>query len=1583
MNNPEAERDLSAEHREKLHRQIALRLNDSERTRVCEFADLFFERVAASDLEARSAEDDASLVISTWKRFSRRAPDEVQIQVANPVHARDGWQSRHTAIWLMSRDMPFVVDSVLMALSHKGQVTHHLNNVVFSVDRDAAGAIESLGKEIGHPNRELLLYAEVDRLADADLVGLEGRLAETVADLQAVVDDFTVMKEKLGEIVEVSRAATAPDGDVDESLEFLDWLVKDNFTFLGFREFEYAGDCIRQVGDPLGILRLRGKASERKLSDQPERTRDFLLEGTLLAFSKSGTRSRVHRPAYPDYVGVRRFDDAGNVVGEYGFLGLYTSRVYWQDPLEIPVLRKKVAQVSARSGFDPGGFDGKVLAHMLATYPRDELFQIETDVLLETAVAITNFHERRLIRIFTRVENYGLFVNCLVYLPRDLFNTHARTKIEELLRDTFAAEDLDYDVHLTESILARLQYTIRIRPGAEVEFDRESLEHSITELISDWTTELGQAFQNAFGEATGRRYLREYADAFPAGYREGYSPRVAADDVAGMEQLSSNHPLLTRFYQLPEDAEDRLWLKVFHRGGPLPLSDLISKLENMGLEVVEERPHRIRKPSGDTFAIHDFLLIYRTRIDLSEASGRFNDAFERVWTGQVEDDGFNRLILSAGLTWRQVTMLRTYARYLQQIRFGFSQAFISDTLVTHSGISRMLFAYFESRFQPGDQTGETAGLQIQILQALEDVALLNEDRILRRILDLINATKRTNYYRLDGEDPKPYLSLKLAPVEIPDMPRPLPEFEVFVCAPHFEGVHLRGGAIARGGLRWSDRLEDYRTEVLGLVKAQIVKNGVIVPTGAKGGFVLKELRGGSPDVVNCYKQFISGLLDLTDNIVDGALVPPASVSRYDSDDPYLVVAADKGTSTFSDEANAVSDRYGFWLGDGFASGGSNGYDHKKMGITARGAWISVQRHFRELGVDVQNDDLTVLGIGDMGGDVFGNGMLLSESIRLVAAFNHLHIFVDPDPDPAVSHAERRRLFEGPSSSWEDYDRNKISPGGGVFSRKEKSIQLTKEMQEHFDLGVDRLAPDELIHELLKAPVDLIWNGGIGTYVKASSESDAETGDRANDHLRVDASELRARVVGEGGNLGITQRGRIEFALAGGSVNTDFIDNAAGVDSSDHEVNIKIALNSLVAAGDMTPKQRNSLLEEMTDEVAQLVLANTLRQTRTLSVARLHAASRQSEYRRFIGLMEAEAGLDRALEFLPTDEQLTERTGEGLTRPELSVLLAYAKIHIKQSLVGTDIDQDPLIQREILGAFPDSLTKRYESTILNHGLSREIIASQLANNLVDYMGITFVVHLLEFVGGSIDAMVRAYLSCFESFGMGAWFAAIENQPEVPEQTRLDMLLELMRLGRRATRWILRHRREMESVQEFIDAFEDRIAQLIDQREMLMSPSNSEDWQSAVAALLEAGVAEPLAKRTARAARLADALPIIDASDVTGIDAVVVGEIFVGLSDRLQTDWLSDQLASLSPASHWQSMERDALADDVMTQQGVLAVSVLIDADGDLDNWLVQRERFVDEWHRVIGDAQHATPQDFSMFAMTCRKLADLGRYTQSR
>ena len=1571
---------------ERLMKRIELRVSDEHALdSLSVFAEKFWQHAPEADLAIRSVEDDAGLTIDSWKKFTKRSSDDVHISIANPVHARDGWQSSHTVVRIMSLDMAFMVDSALIALSQDGNITHHLNNVVFDVVRDEAGEVSFVEDAADTSTRELFVHAEIDRVADDELEALQKRLERTVTDLKAVVADFLPMKDQLAEISKLLKT-TPPALEADEvaeALVFLDWLSANNFTFLGYREFEYADDVMRQCGQPLGILRRRNRATERKLSEQPASTQAFLLETSLLSFSKSGTKSRVHRPAYPDYVGIKKFDADGQVIGEWGFLGLYTSRVYMEHPVDIPVLRRKVARVVERSRFSPGGFDAKVLGQILATYPRDELFQIDADDLFETTMAVTAIHERRRIRVFARYESYGLFVNCLVYMPRDLFNTAARLRIQALLSETFEAEDSEFDIHFSESVHVRLQLTLRIPPGAKPDVDMRKLETQITELISDWTTELNSALLTAFGETQGRRFVREYADAFPAGYRESFDATFAADDIASIRTLSADRDLVTRFYHLPEDPPDLVKLKIFHLGGSLPLSDIIPKLENMGFRVGGENPFRIRRANQEPVWIHDYTLVFGAELDIAAIGDRFEQSFVRTWHGEAEDDGFNKLILGAGLTWEQVSVLRTFARYMQQIRFGFSQEFISATLDRHREMAAELVGYFEARFHPDQEEAVSEALHQKILGELEEVQLLNEDRILRRYLELMRATKRTNYFQetADGHR-KPYLSIKIAPAEVSAMPRPLPMFEIFVYAPHFEGVHLRGGMIARGGLRWSDRHEDYRTEVLGLVKAQVVKNGVIVPTGAKGGFVIKANREGGdvPEVVGCYRQFISGLLDLTDNISEGEIQPPALTCRYDGDDPYLVVAADKGTATFSDEANAMAEEYGFWMGDGFASGGSNGYDHKKMGITARGAWVSVQRHFLERGIDVQADPTTVVGIGDMGGDVFGNGMLLSQALKLVAAFNHLHIFIDPDPEPSASFAERQRLFDLPRSSWEDYDAGLISAGGGVFSRQAKSIDITPEMKERFAIEADQLAPDDLVHELLKAPVQLIWNGGIGTYVKASSETHDMVGDRANDHLRVDASELRADAFGEGGNLGMTQLARIEFDLAGGSVNTDFIDNSAGVDCSDHEVNIKIALNEIVAGEDLTKKQRNELLESMTDSVAALVLANNQRQARTLSLALRHSETRLAEYQRFISRMEADAGLDRALEHLPSDDELLERAsqGRGLTRPELAVLLAYSKIFIKSQLVGSDLSDNDHVARFVLEAFPGELVDRYEGALLQHRLRREIIASQLANAIVDNMGITYVVHLLEFVGGTVADIAIAYVAFSESYNLGNWIEAIAEQPGIDEELKLGMLLELIRLGRRCTRWILRHRHQFGAIDEFVDSYGPRIESLVDEREMLTGAIRNDNWHADYDRLIAAGVDKPLALRSAGAANMVIGLPVLLVADETEREPLDVARVFISMSHTLCLDWLSEQLGMLTSTSHWQAMERDSLSDEVVTHQAALVARCFKETDGDVAAWVAQREDFVRDWRRIIEEVQHAKVQEFSMFSMTCRKLNNLCR-----
>jgi len=1564
---------------DRLMQHLQARVDASEYRVLAPFAEALWTRTLEEDLASRDAGDDAGATIEAWRHLALRTGSEINIHLSNPVVARDGWQSSHSVVVVSAPDMPFMVDSMLMALSHDGIVTHQLNNVVVGVDRDSSGQISGLSSALDHTNRELLIYAEIDRLEDQALPQLSGRLRQTATELQAVVEDFTPMKAKVRTIIEQLRDAPPPldEAEIEEAIAFLEWLLVNHFTFLGCREFVYPDGMIRQTDEVFGVHRVRPPASERRMQDQPPRTQGFLQSPTLLSFSKSGTKSRVHRPAYPDYVGVKQFDAQGRVTGEVGLSGLYTSRVYMEFPERIPVVRRKVENVLEASGLDLAGFDGKVFAQVLATYPRDELFQISEAELSENAMVITDIHERRRVRVFHRYDPYGLFVTTLVYMPRDLFSTDIRLKLFDLLVATFDAEDADHDILLSESILVRVQFTLRVGPGSQIDIDRIDLEKQISEMIGDWKSELNEALITQLGEAHGRRLIRTYGDGFSAGYREHFTARAAVSDIETVEALSEEQELSTQLYRLPEDKPSTLRLKIYHLGATLPLSDIVPKLENLGLTVVSEHPYSILREGATPVPVHDYQLHFPQGLDLQSAAPHFNDAFVHIWHGQVEDDGFNRLILHAALSWRQVSVLRIYAQYMKQIRFGFSQRFISATLNDHATIAKALVEYFEALFDPSQSTQAAAhrsSIRSRITVALDAINLLNEDRILRRFLELIDATRRTNYYVMDEQDhPRAYISLKLVPGQISGMPLPRPEHEIFISAPYFEGVHLRSGPVARGGIRWSDRLEDFRTEVLGLVKAQRVKNAVIVPTGAKGGFVRK----GEVSGEDCYRDFIRGLLDVTDNIVDGTIRTPANVKALDQQDPYLVVAADKGTAAFSDIANAIAEDYQFWLGDGFASGGSFGYDHKKMGITARGAWVSVQRHFAERQIDVQQTPISVLGIGDMSGDVFGNGMLLSQCIKLVAAFNHQHIFIDPDPDPSPSHAERTRLFNLPESTWADYDTSLLSGGGGIFPRSLKSISLSEQARERFNIEAQELTPDELIHHLLKSPVQLIWNGGVGTYVKASSESHDEVGDRANDHLRADARDLRCTVFGEGGNLGLTQRARIEFSLAGGAVNSDFIDNSAGVDCSDHEVNIKIALNEAVTREDLTRKQRNTLLAEMTDEVAQLVLANNYNQAQTLSLAARQAAHHPAEYQRLIAFLVQHTDLDAALEFLPSEEELTERyaAASGLTGPELAVLLAYAKIHVKTCLIGDDTLLEPLLSKRVYQPFPSPLQSHESIDLQAHRLAPEIIATQLANEVVDRMGISFVAQMTESVGASVPSIVLAYAMVAECFDIEAWFAEVRALGALASDHQLAVLLEIGQLGRRASRWILQHGPSGLTPDQLVENFKPPLQRLILARDGAFGDKGAA-WRARVDTLTLAGFPETLAQRSAAAEDLGNLLPLIDVAQQVNCDMMRLAEVNVEVGHEMSFDWLAAHMLELPVATHWQALQRESILDELHHRQLSLSAKIMQESNGQFSAWSARHPEFSTTWLGFVNEARTASQPDFSMHAIIVHKLGDL-------
>ena len=1602
-----------ADFQHQLKAALAQHVSDEFLPQVGLFAEQFFGITPLTELTQRRMSDLVGSTLATWRLLEHREPDVAMVNVFNPDYEKHGWQSTHTVVEVLHPDMPFLVDSVRMELTRRRYSIHTLQNSVLQVCRDADdNLVELLPKGCANERSkpESLIFLEIDRCASAaELRELEQALHSVLADVRVAVGDFQAMKARAAELAVGLREGDGERGGVETSevRAFIEWLADDHFTFLGYEEFtvtEEAGGGRIVYDEPslLGLSRrLRTGLDAEDLRIEP-RAVAYLAEPLLLSFAKAAVPSRVHRPAYPDFVSIRQFDEQGRVLRECRFMGLFTSSVYTQSVWEIPFIRRKVEIMVERSGFNDSAHLGKELGQVLEVLPRDELFQTPVDALFETAIAIVQIQERNKLRLFLRTDPYGRFCYCLVYVPRDLYSTETRLKIQQVLMDRLQASDCEFWTYFSESVLTRVQFILRIDPSRELRIDPAQLEQEVMQACRTWQAEYSSLIIERFGEAQGTVLLHDFPKGFPAGYRERFAANSAAVDMQHILSLSDDRPLVMSFYQ-PITAEDnQLHCKLYHLDSPLPLSDMLPILENLGLRVLGEFPYKLHQRNGRQYWIHDFAFTYAEglEIDLLEINEPLQDAFIAILDGRAENDAFNRLVLTAGLTWREVALLRAYARYLKQIRMGFDVGYIASALLNHTAIARELVRLFKTRFYLARKLGDEdladkqQRLEQAILTALDSVAVLNEDRILRRYLSLIKATLRTNFYQPDEQGrAKDYFSFKFDPRAIPEMPRPVPRFEIFVYSPRVEGVHLRGGKVARGGLRWSDREEDYRTEVLGLVKAQQVKNAVIVPVGAKGGFVPRRLPvGGTRDEVQaeaiaCYRIFISGLLDITDNLREGQVVPPANVVRFDEDDPYLVVAADKGTATFSDIANGIAAHYGFWLGDAFASGGSAGYDHKKMGITAKGAWVSVQRHFREHGINVQTDPITVIGIGDMAGDVFGNGLLQSEAVQLVAAFNHLHIFIDPNPDAAASFAERQRLFDLPRSSWTDYDRSLISAGGGIFERSAKRIAISEPMKSRFDIQADELTPAELIHALLKAPVDLIWNGGIGTYVKSSQESHADVGDKANDVLRVNGSELRAKVVGEGGNLGMTQLGRVEYNLAGGASYTDFIDNAGGVNCSDHEVNIKILLNEVVSAGDMTEKQRNLLLAEMTDAVGDLVLHDNYKQTQAISQANHRSAQRAGEYKRLIATLEAEGSLDRTLEFLPSDEVMAQRAaaGLGLTRAELSVLISYSKIDLKQALLRSDIPDDPYFVREMETAFPRRLAEDYREAMYRHRLRREIVSTQIANDLVNNVGISFAHRLMEATGMSHASVAGAYIVVRDVFRLPHWWREIEALDyRVPASLQLTLLDELTRLARRATRWFLRNRRSELDATRDVEHFGPRVESLYTRLDELLQGDAHSQWQARFQHYIEAGVPEALARVVAGTSHLYTLLPIIEAAEATGQPLEQVAATYFSVGGALELSWYLSQLTSLPVDSNWQALAREGFRDDLDQQQRAITVSVLNmvagadQLDDRLAQWMDQREGQVQRWRRMLGELRSASQPDYAMYAVASRELQDLAQ-----
>jgi glutamate dehydrogenase len=1516
---------------------------------VARLVDRYWRFAPDEDLIGHTPEEMVAAAVSHRELATQRLPGQLNLQVSEPG------DDHRTTVEIVVDDMPFLVDSVTGALTARNLDIHLLVHPMVVVRRTPLGALTEVAADVEPDDAiagdlvESWIHLEIDPVRDPDARSeLRTDLQRVLTDVREAVEDWPKMRAAALAIADELATAQlggprppVPEKDITDSVALLRWLADDHFTFLGYREYALVEDpedapvtsLKATPGTGLGILR-NDQPTPRVLSTMSPEAYAKVLERRLLIITKANSRSTVHRNAYLDYIGLKTFDADGNVTGERRFIGLFASSAYRDSVQDLPVVRRKVAEVMERSGLSPRSHSGKDLMEILETYPRDELFSIATDDLYNAAIGVLRMAGRRQLRVFLRRDHYGRFSSCLIYLPRDRFNTASRLRMQEILLRELNGIGVDYTTRVTESLLARVHFIVRTDPANPPGLvDPDALAEALADATRLWDDDFALVLGRKLGDEQAKALSSRYVEAFPEAYKDQHTTYESLKDLAKLELLEEPGALAMHLFRKRDDPSD-IRFKVYRYAEPMVLSAVLPVLHSLGVQVIDERPYEIARDDA-TIYLYDFgLELPADARDPSEVRGQVENAFSAAWRGEAEVDGFNALVLRAGLTWRQVVVLRAYAKYLRQAGTVFSQEYLQSTFCAYPAVASLLVSIFDTRFDPVapasdlDRSQHSKELVASFEQQLDNVESLDQDRIFRRYLALIQATVRTSFFqRAEGGRPKSYIALKLDPRAIPDLPQPRPRHEIFVYSPQFEGVHLRFGPVARGGIRWSDRREDFRTEILGLVKAQTVKNAVIVPAGAKGGFVLK--KGTRPE--HCYRQFISALLDVTDNLVDGEATPPPGVVRHDGDDPYLVVAADKGTATFSDLANEISFEYGYWLGDAFASGGSAGYDHKKMGITARGAWESVKRHFRELDVDVDNQPFTVVGIGDMSGDVFGNGMLLSRHIQLVAAFDHRHIFLDPHPDPETSFAERQRLFSVPHSTWADYNPFLISDGGGVYPRTAKSVPITPPLRAALGLtdAPDTLTPAELIKAILLAPVDLLWNGGIGTYVKATTESHPDVGDKANDAVRVNGAQLRCRVVGEGGNLGLTQRGRIEYALAGGRIHTDSIDNSGGVDCSDREVNIKV----LLAGAGLTGPARDTLLSQMTDEVATLVLRDNYEQARALGNARAQSVPLLPVHRRMLNDLERSGALDRSLEALPTDAELLARAAAGsggLTTPEFSVLLAYVKNVLQDEITASDLPDEPWTTRLLTNYFPTPLTESFAHPMATHRLRREITSLVIVNEVVNRGGTSFVFRAVEETGASPADVLRAYVIVRDVYRLpDLWSAleALDNQVPVAAQTAV--YLATRRLLDRAVRWLLQNRRSPLDVQTEIATLRPGISELLPQLPNLFHGVERQTVRSHRDSLIAQGLPEPVADR---AARLNYSFGLLDVVELAkgagpGLALNAAAEVYFTISERFRIDALLSKISELPREDRWQTLARMALRYDLYAALAALTSEVL--------------------------------------------------------
>ncbi len=1558
---------------------------------------------------------------AAWRLSAVRAPSENLISLR--VDEGKSWTERRLVLDIVTEDMPFIVDSVSAALADAGKPVSFFSNAVIAVARREDGTRDSSGAQAAL--RESMIHAEMDPpVSDGEIEALQAEIETVLADVNVAVADWEPMRARLGACIaqlEKSRIEGVRHEEQKEAIEFLKWLWDNRFAFLGVRRFS----CVRKDGKvefthqpdlDLGILR----DPERRILNstyQPDgklspAVAAFLDSNEPLIVAKANAKSLVHRRVFMDYVGVKSFGVDGSVTGEDRFVGLFTADAYNRPATDIPLVRMKVRSVIDNALFSPGGHNEKALVNILETFPRDDLFQMDVDSLRDLGLNVLRLYKRPRVKLFVRRDRFDRFVTALVFVPRDRFNSEIREQIGALLAKAYGGRVISFSPFFGDAALVRVHFILSTRPDAPEDPSVRELTLNLRALCRNWSDDLLEAMRTAYAGSVPAGLFAKYEKAFTEGYKERCEMQETLHDIAALERLETS-TLELNAYRRSGDGKDVVRLKIYKRGEPLPLSKLIPTLENLGLNVIQEAGYKVT-PGGDanggTSWLHDFHTTQAKgrAVELEDVKASFEETIRAVLEGRTEDDGFNALVLTAGVNWREVWALRAAARHHLQSGFQYSLAYIEEALANHPLLTRDLVAAFHARFNPQGPDDPDARLKeveqvdAKVIAGLEEVASLDEDLIIRRFLNLFTAMTRTNFYqRLNNGAPKPYISFKIDSGKLAELPEPKPYREIFVSGPRVDGVHLRFGPVARGGLRWSDRREDFRTEVLGLVKAQRVKNAVIVPTGSKGGFYPKQLpETGDRSAVyeegrEAYKEFIRGLLDLTDNIVKGEIVAPPGMVRWDDPDPYLVVAADKGTAQFSDTANAISADYGFWLGDAFASGGSAGYDHKAMGITARGAWEAVKRHFREIGKDIQTEPFTAAGVGDMSGDVFGNGMLLSEKTRLIAAFDHRDIFIDPDPDPDISYKERKRLFDMQRSSWRDYDPTLISAGGGVFSRSAKSIAVTAQMGKILGVGDKTLTPNELIRAILKAPVELFWLGGIGAYFKAEGEEDWRVGDRANDAVRIPAGQAGAQVIGEGANLGVTQLGRIEYARKGGRINTDAIDNSAGVDSSDHEVNIKILLSAAIENGALEADKRNALLASMTDDVAEHVLIHNYDQTRAISQVEKTAAEDLDAHSRFISVMEREGRLDRAIEFLPDAETIAmlRQQGQGLTRPELSVLAAYAKLWLFDELVQSDALDDPLFEHELFVYFPKPL-HGFRDAIVSHRLRREIIATRLSNEIIDTCGFTFVGRAAESTGADFTTVALAYEAARRIYALQDFAAAVNAlDNKAPADAQNDLYLEASALLRNQAFHLLsdadcRAALAGGSLGAVIERYHEPAGQFRKALPQILSAAAAKAMNARTRQWTGRKIPKALAQEAAALPALEHTLAIIDLSKETGWSNAGAGAIFFAVGGSLFIDALRRKAHDDPPEDHFDKMAIRQLCEDMTGRQRWLAKSIIGFAGAEPQEapsaWAPQ---VMAKWVEALaGDIDHyranaslldlAGPVSTGKYALFMRKLDEL-------